>query len=170
MPGHDWCLVIFNSRRRISIEFIWHLLAAAASDVTITKQTNKQKSSDIDNIPKLLISLSDLVVICCEEVWSIYLAVRQMSEYHVWSELKATLAKHSPQPTSNAIEPKSFHSESKSLIGHTLSHPWLAFCGSLQSSQAVKTPFYKRIPKYSIPWGTQSRDSQKDVIWDLSAL
>lgn len=45
-------------------------------------------SSAVDNIPKLLISMSDLAVICCADVRSIYLAVQQMSEYHVWSKSK----------------------------------------------------------------------------------
>ena len=65
-----------------------------------------------------------------------------MSEYHVWSKLKTTLAKHSHSLIGMKFNQTLCTSVSKSLI---ISHPWLTFCRPQWSSQVVIDSLYKRI-------------------------
>ena len=152
MSGQDGCLVIFKIRRRgKSIEFILHLLAA--SDVTVTK---KQLCC------RQYFKITDITVwphcnLLCVEVWYIYLAVQQMSEYHVWSKLKTTLAKHSHSLIGMKFNQTLCTSVSKSLI---ISHPWLTFCRPQWSSQVVRLPLQKD-SQHSTSWGTHSTDNQR---------
>lgn len=73
------------------------------STSSISCHCHQKICSAVDHILKLLITLSDLTVICCVEARFVYLAVQQMSEYHVRSKLDTTLAKHSPQPEKKEI-------------------------------------------------------------------
>lgn len=113
MLGQDWSLVIFNIRRRV----IYRIYLTTTSSISHCHQ--KKNILSCRRYSKITDST---VWPCCNPLcrsWIYLFSCSANVRIPCLEQINTTLAKHSPLPARNKIEPNSFHSE----FNHWLATP-----------------------------------------------